>query len=305
MRLRFPAFLLALAAAPAAAQQPDFSKVEIKVERLAPGVAVLFGSGGNVGVSYGPDGNILIDDQYAPLTGKILAALRTLDPGPVRFLVNTHWHGDHSGGNENLGRVGAVIVAHDNVRRRMAAGQTISQLGMVVPPAAKAALPVMTFGQGMRFHLNGQRVDVIHVANAHTDGDALVYWPQAKVLHMGDTFFNRMSLPFIDRSSGGSIDGMIAAVRSGLALAGPGTRIIPGHGPVATRAELAAYLAMLVDVRSRVAAAIRAGRSLAQIQAERPAARYGMADGFVKPEAFVAAVHASLLARPRRPVAGR
>lgn len=305
LRLLAPMLAFALAAAPAAAQQPDFSKAQINVERLAPGIAVLFGPGGNIGLSHGPDGNILIDDQYAPLTDKILAAVRGVDRGPIRFVVNTHWHGDHSGGNENLGKAGSVIVAHDNVRSRMAAGQSITQLGMTVPPAAAVALPVVTFGEGLRFHVNGQRIDIIHVAGAHTDGDALVHWPQARVLHMGDTFFNRVTLPFIDLSSGGSIDGLIAAARRGLALTGPGTKIIPGHGPVATRADLASYLAMLVDVRTRVAVAIRAKRSLAQIQAARPAARYGMADGFIKPEAFVAAVHASLLATPRRPLVRR
>ena len=286
---------LALLAPPAAAQ-PDLSKVEIRIERLAPGVAVLFGAGGNIGVSYGVDGNILVDDQYAPLTPKIVAAVATLDPDPVRFVINAHWHTDHSGGNENLGTAGAVILAHDNVRVRMAAGQLITFLNLDVPPAPKVAMPVVTFGDGVTLHVNGDTIRAIHVANAHTDGDSLVHWQNANVLHMGDTFFHKVTYPFIDLSSGGSIDGVIAAVDRGLTIANDGTKIIPGHGPVATRAELVAYRAMLADIRAKVAAGIKARRSLAQIKARAPAARYGMTDGFIKPDQFVETVYESLRA---------
>ena len=197
-------------AAPAMAQQ-DLSKVEIKVERLAPGVAVLFGAGGNIGLSYGEDGNAVVDDQFAPLTDKILAAIRTLDPDPVRFVINTHWHFDHSGGNENLGKRGAVIVAHHNVRARMSTPQFLAAMNMKIEPSPKDALPVVTFDDGVSLHLNGDTLRVIHVFNAHTDGDSLVHWQKANVLHMGDTFFHRDSFPFVDLSSGGSIDGVIAA----------------------------------------------------------------------------------------------
>lgn len=306
MQLRHvaPMLALALAAGPAAAQQQDFSNVQVKAERLAPGVAVLFGQGGNIALSHGPDGNVLIDDQFAPLTGKILEAVRSIDPRPVRFVVNTHWHGDHTGGNENLARIGSAVIAHDNVRVRMSTSQVRAQFGRVDPPSPPGALPVVTFAQGLSFHLNGQRIDVIHVPRAHTDGDSLVHWPAAGVLHMGDTYINN-SLPFIDLGSGGSIDGMIAAARTGLRLARPGTKVVPGHGTIATRVQLAAHLAMLLDVRAKVAAGIKAGRSLAQIQASRPAARYGLADGFVKPDAFVAAVHAGLTAKPRGPARRR
>jgi glyoxylase-like metal-dependent hydrolase (beta-lactamase superfamily II) len=292
--MRLPAFALAaLLAAPAFAQQ-DLSKVEVKVERIAPGVAVLLGAGGNIGLSYGADGNIVVDDQYAPMSEKILAAIATVDPDPVRFVVNTHWHGDHTGGNEAMGKRGAVIVAHSNVRERMSSEQFIAALDDRVPASPPAALPVVTFEDGVALHLNGDTLHVVHVANAHTDGDSLVHWQKANVLHMGDTFFHKFSLPFIDLSSGGSIDGLIAAVDKGLAASNATTRIIPGHGPVASRAELAAYKAMLVDVRAKVAAGIRARRSLAQIQATKPAAPYGMADGFIKPDQFVAFVHESL-----------
>ena len=299
MRIYRYAPIVLLLATPASAQQQDFSKVEIKVERLTPGVAVLFGSGGNIGLSYGEDGNVVIDDQYAPLTDKVLAAIRTLDPDPVRFVVNTHWHLDHVGGNERLGKAGAVIVAHDNVRTRMSVGQVMKALNLTVPPSPKGALPVVTFGDGVTLHINGDTLHVLHVANAHTDGDSLVHWAKADVLHMGDTFFHKFSFPFIDLDSGGSIEGSIVALDRGLEMSGPSTKIIPGHGPVATRADLIAYRAMLVDVRDRVAAGIAAGRTLAQIQATKPAARYGMTDGFIKPDQFVEAVYNSLRNPPR------
>lgn len=298
--MRMTVLLLAatmLAAAPACAQM-DPAKVEIKVEQLAPGVAVLFGAGGNIGLSHGVDGNVLVDDQYAPLTAKILAAVRSVDPDPVKFVVNTHWHGDHSGGNENLGKEGAVIVAHDNVRRRMSSEQFSTRFGKT-PASPKVALPVVTFGQGVTLNLNGDAMQVIHVRAAHTDGDSLVYWKAAKVLHMGDTFFHKVTLPFIDLDSGGTIDGVIAAVRTGLAIAAPDAKIIPGHGPVATRADLTAYLAMLVEVRTAVAAAKASGRTLAQVKAANPAKRYEVPKGFIMADSFVEAVYNSLPKRRR------
>lgn len=300
MRARFLALAFALVAAPAAAQQ-DLSKVEIKVEKLAAGVAVLFGAGGNIGLSYGEDANALIDDQFAPLTDKILAAVATLDADPVRFVINTHWHGDHSGGNENLGKRGAVILAHHHVRERMSAEQLMPAFNEKVPASPKDALPVVTFDDGVALHLNGDTLRAIHVANAHTDGDSLVYWEKANVLHMGDTYFHRFTFPFIDIDSGGSIDGLIAAAGKGLEIANETTRIIPGHGPVASRQDLAAYRDMLVDIRAKVAAGIKASRTLDQIKVSAPAARYGMADGFMKPDRFIEFVHTSLKKPPAAP----
>jgi glyoxylase-like metal-dependent hydrolase (beta-lactamase superfamily II) len=290
------AILLLALAAPAAAQQPNMDSVQIRIERVAPGIAVLFGRGGNIGLSFGPDGNILIDDQYAPLTERILAAIRTLDPDPIRFVINTHWHGDHTGGNENVGRTGAVIVAHDNVRRRMSMEQVVR--GAAVPPSPSGALPVVTFSEGVTFHMNGDDIRIIHVEHAHTDGDALVHWTRANVLHMGDTFFNGL-LPFIDLDSGGSIDGAIVAVEAGLALANDGTVIIPGHGPVARRADLVRYRDMLIDLRSRVGQGIAAGRSLDAIKAERHADGYGPPDGFISPDSLIETIYRSLRNPPR------
>lgn len=293
MKPIYPFLMLVLLASPLPAQQQDFSKVELKVQNLAPGVAVLFGAGGNIGVSYGPDGNVLVDDQFAPLTGRIAAAVRTLDRDPVRFVINTHWHGDHTGGNERFGKAGAVIVAHDNVRRRMSAEHLSARFGKI-PASPRGALPVVTFAQAVNFHLNGDEIHVIHVRNAHTDGDSLVHWTKGNVLHMGDIFFHKMSLPFIDLESGGSVDGMIEAVRMGLSISRADTKIIPGHGPVATRADLEAYLAMLVEVRGKVAAAKRAGRTLAQVQAQGIAAPYAVPNAFIGPDAFIQSVFQSL-----------
>ena len=286
------AFLLLALAAPAGAQPPSMESVRIRVERVAPGVAVLFGRGGNIGLSYGSDGNILIDDQYAPLTERILAAIREVDPDPIRFVINTHWHGDHTGGNENVGRTGAVIVAHDNVRRRMSMEQLVR--GDIVPPSPSGALPVVTFAEGVTFHLNGDDLSVVHVANAHTDGDALVYFTHANVLHMGDVFWNGM-LPFIDLESGGSIDGMIAGVVRGLELADERTIVIPGHGPIGRRADLERFRDMLIHVRNRIGQGIAAGRTLEELKTEGHADAYAHQGDFITGASFTETVYRSLM----------
>ena len=292
MRRLITALLLAFAA-PAAAQQ-DMADVEIRVEQVAPGVAVLFGRGGNIGLSHGPDGNVLIDDQYAPLTERILAAVGSVNPGPIRFVINTHWHGDHSGGNENLGERGAIIVAHDNVRARMSTDQFMARFDRTVPASPPAALPVITFAQGVTFHLNGDTIEVIHFPRGHTDGDAIIRWREANAIHMGDLFFHQFSFPFVDTGSGGSLAGLMEALDRIIPMTDDRTVVIPGHGPVATQADLIAYRDMLADIRDRVAAGIAAGRSLQEIQAARPAARYGMEEGFISPDDFVALVYESL-----------
>ncbi|MDQ3160644.1 MAG: MBL fold metallo-hydrolase, partial [Pseudomonadota bacterium] len=221
---------LAVAAFPLlASAQQDFSKVEIKTSTLREGTHMLTGSGGNMVASTGADGVFLIDDQFAPLSEKIRAALSALSEKPLRFVVNTHWHGDHTGGNENLGKAGAVIVAHDNVRKRMSVEQLVR--GSKVPASPGGALPVVTFTSDLTLHLNGDDVRVHHVAHAHTDGDALVKFERANVLHMGDVYFNGL-YPFIDVDSGGSIDGVLAAVVSGLALSNDATLVVPGHGAI-------------------------------------------------------------------------
>lgn len=284
MRYLFATAALILSA-PSFAQ--DLSKVEIKAEQVAPGVAVLFGAGGNIGVSYGEDGTVLIDDQFAPLTGKIQAAVAALGAQPVKFLVNTHWHYDHTGGNENLGKAGAVIMAHDNVRVRMAAGQGDQK------PAAKVALPVVTYADGLKLHLNGEEVRVIHMPAGHTDGDSIVVWAKSNVVHMGDLFFFRMSFPFVDASSGGNVRGIIAAADKVLFMVDDQTKIIPGHGPVASKADLQQYRDMVAVIVSRVEAGIKAGKTLEQIKAGRPADGFGVKpDGFITADRFVETVYA-------------
>lgn len=293
--------LIALAAlavaAPISAQQ-DFSKVEIKTEQVVPGVHVLFGAGGNIGVSTGPDGTFIIDDQYAPLTPKIQAALTKLADKPVRFVLNTHWHGDHTGGNENLGEAGALIVAHDNVRVRMSSEQFIAAMQSKVPASPAVALPVVTFDSGTTFHINGDAIRAVHVDNAHTDGDSLVHFTKANVIHMGDTYFST-GYPFVDLSSGGSLEGVLAAHAKALAMGNDATRYIPGHGPVTSKADLAAYRAMIAEIVGKVRAQIAAKKSLDQIIASKPTAAYDAkwGTGFIKPDQFVRTIHASLTTR--------
>lgn len=287
---RIIAASLLIAAGPAAAQPPAPAP-QVRVERIAPGVAVLIGRGGNIGVSYGVDGNILIDDQYAPATEAVVAAIRTLDPDPIRFVINTHWHGDHTGGNENLGRGGTVIVAHDNVRIRMTMPQVVR--GSPVPPSPSGALPVITFSDNLTFHLNGDDIRAIHVEHAHTDGDVLIHWTRANVLHMGDVYWNGL-LPFIDLDSGGSIDGVIAASTAALAIANETTAIVPGHGPVARRADLERYRDMLLALRNRIGQGIAAGRTLEELKAEGHADAYGRATDFITPAAFTETIYRSL-----------
>jgi glyoxylase-like metal-dependent hydrolase (beta-lactamase superfamily II) len=291
--MKFKSSLLALSllAAPAVAQ--DFSKVEIKTEKLAPSVAVLFGAGGNIGVSYGEDGTVLIDDQFAPLTPKIQAAVAALGAQPVKFLVNTHWHFDHSGGNENLGKAGAIIMAHDNVRVRMAAGATVA--GNAVPPAAKAALPVVTYADGLKLHLNGEEVRVVHVPAAHTDGDSFIHWTKSNVIHMGDLFMLQVSFPFVDAGSGGNVRGFVTAADRVLAIADDQTKIIPGHGAIATKADLQNHRNMIATVIAKVEAGIKAGKTLDEIKASKPADGFGIKpDGFISADTFVATVYSQV-----------
>lgn len=240
----------------AAVAQQDFSAVEIKTTKVAEGIFMLEGSGGNIGLSAGADGAFVIDDQYAPLSAKIMAAIKAQTKENVAFLVNTHFHGDHTGGNEAFGAAGAYIVAHENVRKRLKEG--VMRSGRATPPAPEAALPVVTFSDHVTFYWNGQEIAVSHLASAHTDGDAAVFFKTANILHTGDIFFNGR-YPFIDLEGGGDLDGYIAAQETLAAMIDDKTQIIPGHGPLAKKADLLRSLDMLKQVRSRVQALIDKG----------------------------------------------
>jgi len=269
--------------------------VEISTTPVAPGLYMMVGRGGNLAVSTGEDGVFLVDDQYAPLTGKIRAAIATVSDAPIRFVFNTHWHGDHTGGNENLGRAGALIFAHDNVRKRLSAEQFMEALDRPVPRSPEAALPVVTFTDTVTFHLNGDEVHAFHLPPAHTDGDALVHFRRANVIHMGDIYFSS-GFPFVDVSSGGSVEGVIAAVDRVLAMADANTKLIPGHGPLSNRVELEKYRGMLLAIRDRVRGALADGQTLDQVLAARPTREFDQVwgKGFIDPERFVRIVYRSL-----------
>ena len=293
MKQLFAIAAFALAALPADAQQ-DFSRVEIKATKLTATTYMLTGAGGNIGLSVGEDAVFVIDDQFAPLTPKITAAIAAITPKPVKFVLNTHWHFDHTGGNENLGKAGAIILAHHNVRKRMSTEQVIDFINMKTKPDPKDALPVLTFSADMSLHINGEEVRALHMPNAHTDGDSVVHFTGSDVVHMGDIYFNGF-YPFIDAESGGSADGVVAACDRVLALATDKTRIIPGHGPLSNAAELKTYRDLVATVSTRVKALVAQGKTLEEIKAAGVSKEFDekWGKGFIKAERF-----AEMLARP-------
>jgi cyclase len=260
------AALVLLVPAPAWAQR-DWSKVEIKATKLGESLFMIQGSGGNIGLSIGEDATFLVDDQYAPLTPRIVEAIAKLTPKPVRFVLNTHWHDDHTGGNENLGKAGALLVAHDNVRKRMSSEQFSEFWKRATPPSSPGSLPVVTFSGGtVTFHLNGEELRAIHMPNAHTDGDTIVHFVKADVIHTGDIVWMGL-YPWIDVSAGGTVDGTIAACDRMLAMAGERTRFIVGHGPLASVSDVRGYRDMLAKAAERVRKLVAAGRSREEIGA--------------------------------------
>ena len=245
---------LALTLSISSVSAQNMEDITIKVEKLSDHVYMLVGRGGNIGVSVGDDGVFVIDDQFAPLTPKILEAIRTLSDKPIHFLANTHYHGDHTGGNENMAKLGVKIIAHDNVRKRL---EMPNRDGSTNP---EEALPILTFNDKMSLYMNGEKVAMIHFEHAHTDGDAMLYFTESNVLHTGDVYFHKR-YPYIDVNSGGSINGYIKAVTAALELIDENTKIIPGHGEVSNKAEYQSFLEMLKVLRSNVQAAIDKGMS--------------------------------------------
>lgn len=276
-----------------ASAQGRFDEVEIKTTKLTDSVYMLVGAGGNIGLSVGEDGAFMIDDQFAGLSEKILAAVAEITDKPIKFLVNTHHHGDHTGGNKNIGKTGTIIVAHENVRKRLTKDQFIKVFNSTTPASSGAALPVVTFTKDITLHINSDKVHIFHVDPAHTDGDSLVHFKKANVLHMGDIFFNGM-YPFIDVSSGGSIDGMIKAADTALKLCDSKTKIIPGHGELSDADGLRTYRNLLQDVRNQVRSLIDAGKSRDEVIAAKPSAKYDVDWGgsdFMPPDKFVGIVY--------------
>jgi cyclase len=272
------------------AQERDFSGVEMKVQKVADGVYMLQGAGGNIGVSVGEDGTLVIDDEYAPLAPKIQAAIKGITDKPVRWVLNTHWHGDHTGSNAEFAKAGTEIIAQDNVRKRLITGMP----SRGTSPAPKEALPIITFDNSLTVHINGEDIRALHYANGHTDGDSIIFFPKANVVHMGDDFFNP-GFPFIDLDSGGSVQGVLKNVRGVLAELPADVKVIPGHGPLGTKADLAKYADMLQDCISLVQAAIKKGMTLDQMKQQKVLAKYdSLSQNFMKTDEFTEIIYHDL-----------
>ncbi len=283
--------LFALFAPASSPAQDDFSKVEIKTIPVSGNIHMLEGSGGNIGVSAGPDGILMIDDQYAPLSEKIKAALAKLGSEKPRFILNTHWHLDHVGGNETFGRDGSII-SHDNVRKRLSTRQEL--FGRTVEPLKKEGLPVVTYNDAVTVHFNGEEIRMVHFPNSHTDGDGVVFFSGSNVVHMGDLMFAGM-FPFVDLDHGGDVVGLTKSVERIIAMLKPDVKIIPGHGPLSTLDDLKTFHAMLVETTDHVRKAVAAGKTLDQIKADGVPDKWKpWGTGFIKTDRWLETVHRSL-----------
>jgi len=289
----------ALAQVAAAQQQPDFSKVQIKVTKVSGNIYMLQGEGGNIAASVGEDGIVIVDDQFAPLADKIQAALKNLGitNKPVRFVINTHYHGDHTGGNVPFANSGSTIIAQDNVRKRLETGGAAGNGGSVkmeVPPAPKAALPVITFEHDVTVHLNGEDIRALHFPAGHTDGDAVIFFPKNNVVHMGDDFV-RYGFPFIDVTSGGSVQGMISAMEKVSAQLPPDVKVIPGHGDLSNLDDVRAFVQMLKETSAAVQKAINEHKALDQMKQEKILEPWKKWSGeFIDSDKFIETLYNSL-----------
>ena len=269
--------------------------VEFTTFQLSDTIYMLRGRGGNVGISTGEDGLYIIDDQVRPVTTELLQAIRKISNKPISFVINTHYHADHTGGNETIGGAGAVIIAHDNIRKRMTTEQVSIFMSSTTPPYAKDALPVVTFNDRLSLHLNGETATAYYVANGHTDGDSIIHFPVSNVIHMGDMYFNGM-YPYVDLDAGGSVQGMIKAADLALSMADGSTRIIPGHGPLAMTEDLKSYRDFLIKASTNVQELIDQDMGLQQLIAAKPTEEWDEALGkvWIKPAQFVTFIYNSL-----------
>lgn len=275
------------------AQQRDWSQVQMKATKVSGNVYMLEGAGGNIGVSVGADGILIVDDQFAPLADKIRASLKELGQGKLRFILNTHWHGDHTGGNVAFGPE-APIIAHDNVRKRMAVEQKSEFFKSTTPASPKEALPVITFNQTLTVHFNGEEIRAIHFPHGHTDGDSVVFFTSSNVVHLGDNFFAGM-FPFVDLESGGSVEGLAKNIGEIIAKIPEGAKLIPGHGPLSTADDLKSYHRMLLETTDIVRQKIASGKTMDQIKTEGlPEQWKPWGTGFIKTEMWLEIVYRSL-----------
>ena len=287
------ALLVLLASPLLTVAQEDYSKVEIKATKINGNVYMLEGAGGNIGVSVGPDGILIVDDQFAPLAEKIKAALKTLGDGKLKFILNTHWHGDHTGGNAPLGRE-APIIAHDNVRKRLSTEQRLEFFKMTVPPSPTEALPVITFDNSLSVHFNGEEIKAIHFPHGHTDGDSVIFFTRSNVVHLGDDFFAG-SFPFVDLDSGGSVQGLAKNIGEIIPKIPAGAKLIPGHGPISTLDDLKTFHRMLIETTDVVRKKIAAKKTLEQIRSEGfPAEWKSWGEGFIKTDQWIELIFNSL-----------
>lgn len=294
LKALFAVLSLLFLASLAFAQGQDFSKVEMKATHVAGNVWMLEGSGGNIGVSVGPDGLLIVDDQFAPLADKIKAALKNLGEGKLKFVINTHWHGDHTGSNAIFG-LEVPIIAQSNVRKRLGSEST-NRAGQKVPAAPKAVLPIITFDETLSVHFNGEEIKAIHYPHGHTDGDGVIFFTGSNVVHMGDHMMTG-SFPFVDTSSGGSVEGIVRNIGNILAKLPPDVKIIPGHGPIATIENVRQYQQVLVETVDIVRKQVLAGKSLDEVKAAGLPAKYdSWGKGFISTPIWIETVYRSISA---------
>jgi len=292
----FLLLIVSLLFAVSASAQTDFSKVQMKATKVAGNVYMLEGAGGNIGVSVGDDGLLIVDDQFAPLADKIRAALKGIADKKLHFILNTHWHGDHTGGNVAFGPE-ATIIAHDNVRKRLSTEQKSAVFNSTTPPSPKEALPVITFDQTLTVHFNGEDISAIHYPHGHTDGDSVIFFSASNVVHLGDDFFAGR-FPFVDLESGGSVEGLIKNVGELITKIPNDAKLIPGHGPISTLDDLKSYHRMLQQTTEIVRGKIKAGKTLDQIKSEGlPAEWAPWGTGFIKTDRWVETIYRSLTAK--------